>query len=469
MKAKFKRNAGIIGLIIGFVFLCNPEIAVFDILPDFIGYAIIILSLANLSDMFYQFDDAKKSFRNGMYISLLKLVSIFVIFGVFDYANRASGLLLFSFIFCVLEIIFLLPAYKNFFEGFLYSAQRIDSHSIFLCGYTDAAHNKKIEKCKKKGNTPTTVTLRAYRLAVIFVIAKSALTLAPELTTLINNTQYEFVALLRGFAAVISMALGLAFIVRMARYLTAIKNDSLYIAGLREKYESEVAPRTHIFTCRKVRLSLSFAICAVLLSVNIYNEEISLISGAVFFILALVFFSMTRSENKISASGIILSIVGIAVSGAEWVMSIIFYTNHYVGEVSKFPHAYNEYYTLAAVSVAQTALYIATVAVMLLAIYRICAKHTGKPMLEGGVIVGNVTHKDDMKDYRNTFILVILFCILASCAYLFNIFASPFSVKFWAFEMSQMIDIIVSVAFALYFAYAISGVKKDVQTCYLSY
>lgn len=433
MKAKFKRNAGIIGLIIGFVFLCNPEIAVFDILPDFIGYAIIILSLANLSDMFYQFDDAKKSFRNGMYISLLKLVSIFVIFGVFDYANRASGLLLFSFIFCVLEIIFLLPAYKNFFEGFLYSAQRIDSHSIFLCGYTDAAHNKKIEKCKKKGNTPTTVTLRAYRLAVIFVIAKSALTLAPELTTLINNTQYEFVALLRGFAAVISMALGLAFIVRMARYLTAIKNDSLYIAGLREKYESEVAPRTHIFTCRKVRLSLSFAICAVLLSVNIYNEEISLISGAVFFILALVFFSMTRSENKISASGIILSIVGIAVS------------------------------------VAQTALYIATVAVMLLAIYRICAKHTGKPMLEGGVIVGNVTHKDDMKDYRNTFILVILFCILASCAYLFNIFASPFSVKFWAFEMSQMIDIIVSVAFALYFAYAISGVKKDVQTCYLSY
>ena len=469
MKAKFKRNAGIIGLIIGFVFLCNPEIAVFDVIPDFIGYGIIILALRNLSDMFYQFDDAKKSFGNGMYISLLKLLSIFVIFGVFDYANRASGLLLFTFVFAVVEIIFLLPAYKKLFEGFLYSAQRIDSHSIFLCGYTDKGHEKALEKCKKKGKTPISVTVKAYRLAVVFVISKSVLTLAPELTTLINDAQYEFITLLRGFAALISAIVGLAFIIRMIRYLTAIKKDSIYIAGLREKYESEVAPKTYIFTSRKIRLSLSFAIAAVLLSVNFYNDEINLISGAVFFILTLVFFLMTRGEHKISISGIVLSIIGIAVSGAEWVMSIIFYTNHYVGEVSKFPHAYNEYYTLAAVSVAQTALYIATVAVMLLAIYRICAKHTGKPMLEGGVIVGNVTHKDDMKDYRNTFILVILFCILASCAYLFNIFASPFSVKFWAFEMSQMIDIIVSVAFALYFAYAISGVKKDVQTCYLSY
>ena len=469
MKAKFKTNAGIIGLIIGFVFLCNPEIAVFDIFPDFIGYAIILSSLSNLSDMFYQFDDAKRAFRNGMYISLLKLVSIFVIFGVFDYANRASGMLLFTFTFAILELIFLLPGYKKLFEGFLYSATRIDTHSIFLCGYNDKEHNKNLEKCKAAGKTPITITTKAYRFAVLFVIIKNIFTLAPELTTLISDSKYRFITLLRGFAAVISLVFGLVFIIRMTRYFLVLKRDVAYINGLREKYESEVMPKTHIFTSRKVRFSLSFAIAAVFLSVNIYNDEINLISGVIFFALALAFFCMTKGESKASKSGIIFSIIGIAISGAEWVMSIIFYTNHYVGEVSKFPHAYAEYYRMAAFSVAHTALYILTVALMLRTVYFICAKHTGKPLLEGGVIVSNITHKGDMKEYRNNFIIVMAFCILASLAYLFNIFASPFSVKFWAFEMSQMIDIILGVVFALYFAYAISSVKRDLNDCYLRY
>ena len=58
---------------------------------------------------------------------------------------------------------------------------------------------------------------------------------------------------------------------------------------------------------------------------------------------------------------------------------------------------------------------------------------------------------------------------MASAAYLFNVFASPFSIKFWAFEMSQMLDFAVGVVFALYFAYKISGVKSDVRECYLHY
>ena len=469
MKAKIKKNAGIIGLIVGFVFLCNPEIAVFDILPDFIGYIIIIASLTNLSDMFYQFDDAKKSFRNGMYISLAKLVSIFVIFGVFDYANRASGIVLFTFAFAILEILFLLPAYKKLFEGFLYAAQRIDSHSVFLCGYNDKGHEKYIKKCERKKKSPVIITARAYRLSVLFVIAKSVLTLAPELTSLINDSQYEFLSLLRGFAAFTSLIIGLAFIIRMARYLNAIKRDKNFILGLSQKYENEIVPKTHIFISRRIKLALSFAIAAIFLSVNIYHEEINILPGVIFFAMSLVFFAMLRREGKISIAGIILSAIGIAVSGAEWVMSLIFYKNHYIGEVSKLPHAYSEYYTMSAFSILHAALYIATVSVMLCAIYSICSRHTGKPLVEGGIIVSNVTHKDDMREYKIAFTIVLILCILSSAGYIFNIFASPFSVQFWAFEMSQMLDFAIGVVFALYFAYRISGIKNDVDDCYLRY
>lgn len=469
MKAKCKKNIGVFGLIFGFVFLCNPDIAVFDILPDFIGYAIIVSSLANLSDMFYQFDDAKAGFKKGMYISILKLLSILVIFGVFDYSNRSTGMLLFAFIFAVLEIIFLLPAYKKLFEGFLYAAQRIDSHSVFRCGYNDKGHNKYVASCNKKGKAPVIITTRAYRLAVIFVIVKNIMAVAPELTSLINNSQYRFITLLRGFAALIAFAVGIAFIIRMSRYLKAVKRDDVFICGLKKKYENEVMPKTYIFTCRKICLAISVAIFAIALSVNFYHEEINILPGIIFFSLACWFFSIIKSESKASIGGIILSSLGIAVSGIEWALSIIFYTNHFVGEVNKMPHAYREYYTMSAFSVLHTALYVATLVIMLRAIYVLCAKHTGRPKLDDGRVVMNIMHKDDMRSYKGFCIIAIIASVLVSAVYLFNIFASPFSINFWAFEMSQMLDFVASLVFAIYMACALSGIKSDVKSCYSQY
>lgn len=468
-QARFKRFAGISGLILGSVFLCNPDIAVFDILPDFIGYAIIISSLANLADMFYQFDDAKEGFKKGMYISIAKLLSILVIFGVFDSSNTSMGLLLFTFIFAVLDIIFLLPAYKKLFEGFLYAAQRIESNSVFLCSYTEKGHKRVLEKCQKKGKRPLIITAKAYRLAIWFVIFKNILAVAPELTTLINNSQYKFIGLLRGFAVLISLIIGISFIVRMSRYLIAIKRDGAFIDGLKNKYEHEVMPKTHIFTSRKLCSAITFAVAAFLFSINVYNDEINVLPGFIFFALSLIYFAIVRKERRVNIFGIVLSIVGFAVSAAEWVMSVIFYTNHFVGEVNKFPHAFNEYYTMSAFSIAGAVIYIATVVLMLISLFDIFTKHTGKPNISEGVIIGNITHKDDRKDFKLSAILMTALCILAMGAYLFNIFASPFSIQFWMFEMSQMLDFAISVIFALYAAYILSNIKSSIKECYSLY
>ena len=469
MKAKFKRNAGIGMIIWGFVFLFNPEIAVIDILPDFIGYAFICAGLTNLSDMYYQFADAKKAFSKGILISIAKLISFIALIGLFSYSERPVGMLLFAFIFAVLEFVFLIPAYRSLFEGFLYAAQRLDSDSALRYAYTHAKQEKILNKYKYSGEYPQNLTQKAYKRAMVFVIVKNTLAVAPELTSLINNNQYTYIGLLRFFSVVICLIFGLCFLIKSVRYLIAITNDKVFIQQLREKYVCEVIPKTYMFTQRKISAILTCGIVLAFFSINLYSEEINYVPDFLFFAFAVILFYLLNGLGKTRLWGIILSSSGFAVSTAEWVLSIIFYKNHYVGEVSKFPHAYKEYYTLAAISVLQSALFIATVALILVSIYNIAKIHTGKPEYENGIVIRNKVHKDDLYEYKKICIIAFVFAVLAKAGYLFNIFASPFSINLWVMEMSPLIDTLTSVIFAVCFAYVCSNIKGEVHKCYSEY
>ena len=469
MKAKFKRNAGIGMLIGGFMFLFNPEISVIDILPDFIGYALICAGLANLSDMYYQFADAKRGFSKGILISVAKLVSFIVLIGLFSYSERPVGMLLFTFTFAVLEFVFLIPAYRSLFEGFLYAAQRLDSNSALRYAYTDSKQEKILNKYKDSGEYPQNLTQKAYKRATCFVIVKNILAVAPELTSLINNNQYTYIGLLRFFSVTICLIFGLFFLIKAVRYFVAIKNDKIFMEQLREKYKCDVMPRTHIFTQRGVSALLTCGTVTALLATNIYSEEINVIPNFLFFLLAAIFFCLVKDSVRIKKLGIITASSGFAVSVAEWVLDMVFYKNHYIGEVRKFPHAYREYYTVAAVAVLQSVLFIVTATFLLAAIYNIAKAHTGKPEYENGVVVRNKVHKNDLYEYKKICIISFILAVLSKLGYLFNIFASPFSVNFWMMEMSPFIDTLSSGIFALYFAYVCSNIKSEVHKCYSEY
>ena len=469
MKAKFKKYAGIGMLIWGFMFLFNPEIAVIDILPDFIGYALICAGLTNLSDIYYQFADAKKAFSKGILISAAKLVSFFVLVGLFSYSERPVGMLLFTFVFAVLELIYIIPAYRYLFEGFLYASQRLDSDSVLKYAYNDRKTEKILKKCRKKGTNPQNLTVRAYKRAAVFVIIKNTLAVAPELTSLINNNQYTYIGLLRFFSVIICLVFGMFFLINTVRYFVALKKDKIFINQLEEKYNLEVLPKAHIFTQRKVSAMLTCSMTLAFLSINLYSDEINLIPQFLFFALAIFLFSSLKEYGKLKVRGTLLAVIGFAVSAVEWILSVIFYKNHYIGEVSKFPHAYKEYYTVAVFSVLQSLLFVATVAILLFVIYNIAKTHTGKPEYENGIPVRNKVHKFELFTYKKACVIAAVMAFISKLCYLFNIFASPFSINFWMIEMSPLIDTISSIIFALYFAYLCSNIKVESRKCYSEY
>ena len=469
MKAKFKKYGGIGMLIWGFVFLFNPEIAVIDILPDFIGYSLICAGLVNLSDMYYQFADARRGFAKGIIISAAKLVSFVILIGLFSYSERPVGMLLFTFLFAVLELIFLIPAYRNLFEGFLYAAQRLNSNSALRYAYTDEKQKKLLDNCKSKGIVPKNLTQKAYKRAVTFIIIKNTLAVAPELTSLINNNQYAFIGLLRSFAVLICFVFGVFFLINTVRYFTLIKKDEIFISAIKEKYECEVLPKKHLFVSRRISAQLIAAAVSCILCINVYNEDINIVPGVLFFIGSLVFFAIKRDEGRFRKLGIIASVAGILTSGLEWVLWIIFFKNHFLGEVSKFPHAYWEYYTISGIAILNCILSLIIVIFLAMSVYDIASKHTGRPEYEGGVVVSNKVHKDDLFEYKKSMIIIAALFFISKLTYLFNIFASPFSINFWMIEMSPMIDTIASVIFAIYSYCILTTIKNHSKKCYSEY
>ncbi|MBR5445572.1 MAG: hypothetical protein IKV57_05595, partial [Clostridia bacterium] len=99
-------------LLIGFLFLINPVIHVMDILPDCIGYFLIVKGLSKTALFVDHLAVARGQFWKLALIDLVKMFSILLWPLVSD-----SGMLLLTFVFSVLELMYFLPAVNSLFEG----------------------------------------------------------------------------------------------------------------------------------------------------------------------------------------------------------------------------------------------------------------------------------------------------------------------------------------------------------------
>ena len=127
-------------LLVGLVFLFNPNINVIDVLPDVIGCLFILKGLSRLSDLNRHIASARAKFRRLTWIALFKsLVSLFTS-GILDqalYGMRLSILvdlfdstmvLVFVFVFGIFELIYMIPAFISLFEGIAFLEIRHTDH-----------------------------------------------------------------------------------------------------------------------------------------------------------------------------------------------------------------------------------------------------------------------------------------------------------------------------------------------------
>ena len=127
-------------LLLGLVFLFNPNINVIDVLPDVIGCLFILKGLSKLSDLNRNIASARAKFRRLAWVALFKsFVSLFTS-GLLDkalYEMRLSILvelfdstmvLVFVFVFGIFELLYMIPAFISLFEGIAFLEIRHTDH-----------------------------------------------------------------------------------------------------------------------------------------------------------------------------------------------------------------------------------------------------------------------------------------------------------------------------------------------------
>ncbi len=217
---------GIGYILAGLIFLFEPFINIIDILPDFIGYLLILRGMAKMADVEYKLAQAKIKMTHALAVSLGRFgVMLLSFFAKFD----NTLVLVFVFSFAVLELFFVLPAFKALFEGVDYLEMRFAPNGV----------SKKTEDAAK--------------LTPIFLVVRSVCATLPELTAL--KTDYGYVTsggntnwtgtirtMLIIICAAAALVFGIVWLSSMWKAFSEIRRNKPFMAYLEERYATEVLP-----------------------------------------------------------------------------------------------------------------------------------------------------------------------------------------------------------------------------------
>lgn len=328
-------------------FLFNPNITVIDPLPDFIGYIFLSFTLSKLGDLNDSLGEARKSFLRMALIDAGKLLAIFWIFGIEAAGERSSSFLLWSFVFAVLELIFLIPAYQKLFEGILQLGNFYENTSIF--------------KKPKRARTDKSITERLQRLTVLFVGAKAVLSFLPELADLTNLSYdeqgstvnlYQYIGTMRVLCFLPVLVLGIVWLVRMLRYVSLLRRDDVLMEGMNATYEKKVLPNEGRFIARSVGMASVALIMGAILTLDLRLDHINVLPDAFAFVGFLIFFLFLKKRTSLAK---VLWTVALALYGTFCVASMIgqslFFSNYTYGSLMRSDEALLAYVVLVAIEI----------------------------------------------------------------------------------------------------------------------
>ncbi len=277
MQTKSKRQIAFGWLIPGVIFLSNPVVAFYDILPDCIGYLMLCISLFRLADLNSSIADALARFKKMIWISIggyLMQYSIYEVLAAQPKLNPQeipTAVLLCSFIMAVPQIYFTLPAYRDLFDGFWQLAERHGGEAVF--------------QYNKRGSNQCE---RMKRASGVFVVLLSLLPILPELSILttfeyefekLSFDWYAFVWLFRVSALMILIVLFLVWILRFIHFVHAFAKDKPMVESIEARYEHEILPQGDMLSIRRFRFGILFLVIGAALIFNLRIEQEILLPG----------------------------------------------------------------------------------------------------------------------------------------------------------------------------------------------
>jgi len=291
-------------LLAGAIFLFDPFINIFDILPDVIGYALIVYGLSRLSDLELKAAEARRRMTSALYVALGRFAVIACSFFLeFD----ATLMLVFSFSLATLEIFFVIPAFNMLFESLSYSCMRFSASAI----------NDKAENLQKV--TP------------VFIVVRAVCAVVPQLTELIEQDPNSgmdgglegsgvLTLALTALLAVLSLVFGIVWLSMALPYFKSLKNNREMNEYFLARYSAEVETDEVLHIKRSIKRFTALLFASLFLFICVPIDEYYLVPDFLAPVLLLLGFWFAKKHTRDYKSTAVLCTVAGAVSLVAYIM-----------------------------------------------------------------------------------------------------------------------------------------------------
>ena len=512
---KVKKNLGIGKLFIAAIFLFNPNIVIIDFLPDFIGYIFLLLGISQLADLNYHFEESKNLFKRMFVVSLAQFFAIFIVFGILPTREQSSALMLMSFAFGALELILLIPAFKAFFDGFIYLGSRHTSTAIFYVKpkrtpspraiARKAARDTKSEVKKRlkeeqarktlspkalakkeardkritarkllkaeqaKRKRQMNATAKATVLTLIFIVMKPVLTFAPEILSMFDSTVnpnlnvnfYRYVDSFRVIALVFLFPLGIAWLIGFVRYIRSIIKDRTFMNEISVKYTEEITPKTFMFIQRYIKLAFVVLAVALVFNIDFYIDNISILPDFISPIIFIIVLGIIRKFAKAPVISYMFATGYIITSALSFVCNIYFYDNYTLTLTYINPEAYNTFILLTVFKIADSLMFAGMVISLLPLLSRIIMENTGFVPISTTNFNAEekIEYIHSMLKKKLTVISVFT-VITAISSICYVLFLRDF-LYMW------IIEFVIYIAFVVYFVHTLNDIQEEIDYKYM--
>ncbi len=448
------KKIAFIPIAVACIFLFNAFINVIDIIPDFIGYIIMSSALVKLGTLNSDIEAASKCFRYMIGVDLSKYAALMWIFGVTFGDEQSTAILLVTFIYAVIEVIFLILAFSKLFSG------------LTNLGYVHA--NTSVLGSKREGGRSYSDKIKAFTF--FFVVARAVLTVAPELSvlTITEYTEgsfvmylYEYIGTMRGIAFVFVTVIGVIWLCKIFGYFKRISKDVGFCESLTNRYNEEIVPSEAVFVKRQMAIALAMLVFAVAFTFDVRFEGVSIIPDAI----ASVFFAFTvfalRKLVTFNHPAMFSLTAFFLVSNViRHIVEYKFFDEYYYGAVYRSPEVYSAYCKMCAVSVITVVAQLALVIGILLCLWKVIERYTGFVMGEDEA--KNQARLDAVhKEQRRKTLILALGAVISAASELVFIFGA---VKY---GFADEVAFVGSIVLLVTLLKAFSDVKEEIEAKYM--
>ena len=331
------RNARYVrfGLVfIGMLFFCNPYFAVIDILPDFIGCLLICVGLGRVSLIQSSMREARTAFLKLALVDLLKAVALLIVFGAGNPKEQPTALLLTGFSAAVVELMFLIPAMRNLFDGFSDLAITYDCVSLYA---------------NTQGKLSLTEQMQ--KITILFLIAREALCLLPEFAVLTQSADYtsfwsqlyDHIGVMRVLSCLLVGIAGICWMVVLSRFFMKLLKEKPALAKMSELYRTHFTDHPGIAIERRHAAAFIVLFAGSLFLIDFYldfrNVIPDTVAGILLFVATLI--PVVARRHRIFAA--ITAALYTVISTLSSKFSYQFAIDYSIGEITKNPAAGKAY------------------------------------------------------------------------------------------------------------------------------